>query len=56
MIDLLSKLFGTEKVGIVVAFALAYLQTALVIFLMVMAVKHLRIRWQPPSQRANARS
>jgi hypothetical protein len=56
MIDSLSKLFGTEKAGIVAAFVLAYIQTAVVIFLIVEAVKRLRIRSQPPSQLANARS
>lgn len=49
MVDSLSKLFGTEKVGIVAAFVLAYIQTALVIFLVIEAVKRLRIRSQPPN-------
>jgi hypothetical protein len=56
MIDSLSKLFGTEKAGIVVAFVLAYLQTALVIFLCFEVVRRLRVRFQPKSQFVEARS
>lgn len=53
MIDSLSELFSTEKVGIVAAFALSYLQTALVIFLIFEAVQRLRIRSQRPTQLAD---
>jgi hypothetical protein len=56
LIDSLSKLFGTEKAGIVVAFVLAYIQTALVILLIVEAIRRLRLRFQPPSQLADVHS
>jgi hypothetical protein len=50
MIDTVYKLLGTEKAGLIVAFLLAYVQTAFLIFLVLAGVSLLRRRansgWQ----------
>jgi hypothetical protein len=53
-IDPIHKLLGAERTWVVVAFALAYLQTALVIFLIVQAVGRLRVRLHSKSSLADA--
>jgi hypothetical protein len=44
LIDLAHRTFGTEKVGLVVAFLLAYLQTALTFLIVLEAIGYLRLR------------
>jgi hypothetical protein len=44
MIDLLHKVLGTEKAGLLAAFILAYLQTALLLFLFMEVVRRFRGR------------
>jgi hypothetical protein len=43
-LDVLHKLLGTEKAGLIAAFLIAYLQTALVCFLILQVIKPIRVR------------